>query len=232
MTRVVHRRSNVAIRLARSFGIWGACLTLAGAAAADTISFTLPLSTSVTAGFEIQPDETEGYGEGQTVLTPSLPGFDPLLGTLLGWSLHFEGDVTLDAEISASGGTASVPHVATVATVVLRRGASSQQVNVSQLSLSCAGSPACSDTDSTSGSIDNLTNGGASALPPIEITSRLQFGTFPIGPTEGHVLGDASFDWEGTLTVTYQYHPIPEPGTIALLLGGLGILGATHRTRS
>jgi len=63
---------------------------------------------------------------------------------------------------------------------------------------------------------------------------NLVFGTTGFGDvsiTDGALFGGGGGDLAGTASVTYDYAPVPEPSSLCLLFGGLGLLVWTHRAR-
>jgi len=63
---------------------------------------------------------------------------------------------------------------------------------------------------------------------------NLVFGTTGSGYvsiTDGALYGGGGGDLAGTASVTYDYAPVPEPSSLCLLIGGLGLLVWTNHAR-
>jgi hypothetical protein len=73
--------------------------------------------------------------------------------------------------------------------------------------------------------------GGAFTSDSEKLSLFTGSGTVPIevGLSYGYPRPNiVSATWSGTMTLTYDFVPVPEPGALALLLGGLTVLGARH----
>jgi hypothetical protein len=207
-------------------------LLAGGARALEFVSYSVPVSSSVSADFEMPLGDIEAIGSAQSVVTPVLPNFDPALGDPVEWVFTLAIDITLDGEATATnpgGGTATLPFGVAMGKITLSHGFS-PVVFDENLLLACSEPASCVATNQLNQSISPVRPGSAGLpnAPALTITSDLAVGVFPFGSPDIEVIGSGNLDWSGTLTLGYFYNPIvPEPGTALLI--GLGCVALAMR---
>jgi hypothetical protein len=169
----------------------------------------------------------------------TLSQFDPALGTLL--------KVTLTLDANTSAGTIAWDNEALIATDITL-GIGAEVTAVGLAGVTAVAVPLQTDsadfigtdafavvggTGSDSDSDELLAGFGAYiGLGTFDVTVSSVVETFlsttggfgPIDPVPGMT--------DGTVTVTYEYTPIPEPTTVLLVAGGLAALAATRTRRT
>jgi len=181
-------------------------------------------------------------------VTTDLPKFNGALGTLTGVQVTLDFTVTPYADIYNFSGASQT---FTSANWISFSYAPSDIWTVSHGSDSWTLAAPTVTTGTIYGTGQVVANGtglqfvGSTSAPAdftaesgLDLASYIGAGNLVFGTAgSGQVLGGGSFftggggDLAGTASVTYDYAPVPEPSSLCLLIGGLGLLVWTNHAR-